>query len=72
MSETKTVRVRVAVAVDPDGTWNAVGWSGAKDDDDMVGLALDMVGTQESVYWLTADLPLPATVEIPAEVTRDE
>lgn len=62
----KTVRVRVAAAVDPTGQWSANGWSGADGDD--MDLAIDGVGEGEARYWITADLPIPVVREIVASV----
>lgn len=59
------VKVRIAVAVDDSGTWNACGWGGPTrtvSDEDKMGLAIEPVGTGERRYWLEAELDLP-TVE---------
>ena len=56
MSE--TVRVRVAVAVDSNGEWNACGAVGM-DDQDAMCLAADPLEFGEARYWLEAKLPLP-------------
>lgn len=67
----KTVRVRIAVAVDADGAWNASGWSSKNKtyDADAMGCAIENVGEGEARYWLEADVPLPAgATAIEAEV----
>ena len=69
----KTVRVRIAVAVDPNGEWNASGWNSLTDkyDDVAMGIALEGVGEGEARYWIEAELPLPtgaATVQ--ADIVR--
>lgn len=66
----KTVKVRIAVAVDLQGHWNAAGWCTAKPpkETDVLNLAIDGVGQGEKVYWLTAELTLPAQEEVAATV----
>lgn len=65
-----TVKVRIAVAVDPDGDWNACGWSSATDKTAR-DLATETVGEGEAVYWLEAELPVPATQVVQATVTLE-
>ena len=67
MTEPNTVTVRIAVAVDPAGCWNAVG-TNAIDDDDAMNLAIDGVGGGETRYWVTATLPIPEAREIAGKV----
>lgn len=58
----KTVRVRIAVAVDPAGEWNAVGWS--RDElEEGPGLASEGVAEGERVYWVEAELEVPVVVQ---------
>jgi len=70
----KTVRVRVAVAVTPDGQWNASGRSGGDDDETMddarsfFGGATQLECRGVSGAFLTADVPLPDVPEITADV----
>ena len=58
-----TVRVRIAVAVDPTGHWSSAGWSrddGSREEDgSLMDLAVDNVGQGESRCWVEADVPLP-------------
>ena len=63
----KTVRVKVAVAVDKHGYWCANGWKDATPEESR-DTASEMVDEGESIYWLTADLPVPEEVEVEAEV----
>ena len=60
---TQTVRVRIAVAVGPDGSWNACGWlresTGQPADKDAMDTAVDGTGGGAR-YWVVATLPLPA------------
>ena len=52
------VKVRIAVAVDHTGAWNSCGWrsAGPKDDEELMGIALEPLETGEAQYWLTAEL----------------
>jgi hypothetical protein len=63
----KVVKVRIAVAVDPTGSWNASGWDRA-DDDEMMRMACEVLEDGEARYFLTAELPVPEIVDIPATV----
>lgn len=70
----KTVRARVAVAVDEFENWSASGWDGARDDEMKDGI-LDLMEGATVLYWLTADLPVPEEQTVEAEVntaTTDE
>lgn len=64
-----TVRVRIAVAVTPEGEWNACGWSGSESDDDKMSICVDSLASGEKRYWLEADLEVPSTGEMQASVT---
>lgn len=66
------VRVRVAVAVGPDGKWNATGWSGACDDGEVMSLAIDSVEGGERRYWLEAWLEIPEIPTVEASVTEEK
>ena len=66
----RTVKVRIAVAVDPDGRWSAFAYS---DKDGIVktthdDLFVDDMKDGEARYFVTADLPIPETVEIQGTV----
>lgn len=75
MSSTKTVKVRIAVAVDEEGQWRCAGWMADPDDknafDDMMEIATEDLLPGEECYWLEAVLPLPNVKTIFATVTRD-
>ena len=68
-----TVKVRIAVAVDPKGRWVASGWSGDNSSGPESHNELlemyddDTIGPSERFFWLTAELPLPTIDEVPAE-----
>jgi hypothetical protein len=64
----KTVKIRVAVAVDQSGDWNAHGGARVREQNAM-STAAETLGSGEARYWLTAELPVPGTTEIAADVT---
>lgn len=70
-SKPRTVRVRVAVAVDKNGCWSANGAS-AFGDDDAMGFSVEHLETGEARYFLTAELPIPEVPEVAASVERVE
>ena len=53
----KTVKVRIAVAISPDGSWNSCGWSDGTEKECMA-IACDTVPEGESRFWLEAELPV--------------
>lgn len=68
MDKPKTVRVRIAVAVDETGDWSAAGWrmhpsrKAGKHDDELKEIALDRVqGKCVGFHWIEADIPIPET-----------
>ncbi|MFA5053170.1 MAG: hypothetical protein WC565_03890 [Parcubacteria group bacterium] len=67
MSEPKMqpgrVRVRIAVAVGPDGTWSASSWSGADTDDVKMAIADSMDSETIRWSWVEADVPMPEPEE---------
>ena len=62
---TQTVRVRIAVAVGPDGSWNACGWlresTGKPADKDAMDIAVEGASDGAASYWVEATLPLPTS-----------
>jgi hypothetical protein len=64
----KTVKIRVAVSVDPGGDWSASGCKGMKDQD-AIEFSRETIGDQERTYWLTAEVEVPETLEVPTSVT---
>jgi hypothetical protein len=67
MSEPKMqpgrVRVRIAVAVELDGSWSASGWSGANADTVKAAVA-DSLGSDDVRWsWVEADVPMPEPEE---------
>jgi hypothetical protein len=75
---TKTVRVRIAVAVDEKGNAYAVGWNdSAPDKEAMAEQAIDSLLTcefdaaqQTTLVWVTADVPLPVTPTVEGTVSQ--
>lgn len=63
----KTVRVKIAVAVDKTGDWNAIGGFGQEEKESMKDAMTDLE-YGEVHYWLTADLPIPEETTVEAEV----
>lgn len=55
------IRVRIAVAVDAGGEWNANGWGGADAsyDEEAMSLACESVGTNAARYWIEAEVRVP-------------
>jgi hypothetical protein len=73
MSDRKTVRVRIALAVDSKGRWSACGWvgdSGRLDDEEYAGHAQESLdsGLDQLVHFIEADVPLPTSETIQGEV----
>lgn len=73
---TQTVKVKIAVAVDPKGRWYAYG-SGdvasghlfpTNHDELLETVDIDQCGPNEALFWVTAELPVPAIREIAGEV----
>ena len=63
-----TVSVRIAVAVDANGDWNAVGFSGARSDAEKMGLCVETLQDGEARYWLEAELAIPDAPTVQADV----
>lgn len=55
------VIVKIAVAVDPKGHWNASGWSldGQDHSNSAMDVAVDGVADAEARFWITTVLPVP-------------
>jgi hypothetical protein len=72
----KMVRVRVAVAVDSAGWWNATG--SARDDDAQSARSAmrawrpDERTIPAQVVWVEADVPLPAEQTVPGAAVGEE
>lgn len=72
--KTKTMRVRIAVAVTEDERYNAIGWSdGRPDDDELAALAreaIEPMGLCEVVHFVEADVPVPGIPTIKGKVAQ--
>lgn len=66
---TKKVKVRVAVAVDEDGYWCAVGDSRSSEEDSM-HYASHRVSNGENQFWLEAELEIPEFKTVQADVVE--
>lgn len=67
---TKTIRVRIAIAISPDESWAAYGYWDAKTDKDIKeGLFFDGIADGEQIHWIEADVPVPFGQTIQGEVT---
>jgi hypothetical protein len=69
----RTVKVRIAVAVDPTGDWNSCGYktSDKGDEDGVMQICVDTLGSGEARYWLTAELEVPEAKEVVATVEKE-
>ena len=64
----KTVKVRIFVAVDSDGDWEAAGYPDCKTRD-MIHCSDKLCGERNDYHWVTAEIPIPdATLEISGTV----
>jgi hypothetical protein len=66
----KTVKVKIAVAVDPTGYWAAFG-DASMGNKAMMDIAVDSVELGEARYYLIAELAVPETKEIQAEIASE-
>lgn len=55
---TKTIKCRIALCVDPKGSWVAGGSDACVEDDAFYGLA-DTLEPGESCYWVEVEVPVP-------------
>jgi hypothetical protein len=65
----KTVKVRIAVSVDCKGEWSASGWSGTSSED-FHSYNMDSLEPGANRYWLEAELEVPETKTITAQVSQ--
>jgi hypothetical protein len=65
----KTVKVRIAVSVDSKGDWSSAGWSGSSSHD-FHSYTCDSLEPGENRYWLEAELEVPETKTITAQVNQ--
>jgi hypothetical protein len=68
MAKPKTIRVRIAVAVDAAGDWAAAGWRGAKDSEALeaaIDAGAELAGCYQ-VYYLSVEVPAAKPIELSA------
>lgn len=67
----KRIIIRVAVAVDPKGRWYAYGTNtGPNNHDELLEVTdFDVVGPNEALFWVTAELAIPEVSEVAGEAT---
>jgi hypothetical protein len=70
MTSSATVKVRIAVVVDPTGDWCAGGWKDCKGWQEAIDeLSWDFEDAHgEARYWVTIELPVPPPTVEPIEV----
>ncbi len=60
----KTVKVRIPVAVYPNGDWGSEGCSNSLTEGEMLAFIDTQWGRYErSIVWITAEVPIPEPVE---------
>lgn len=64
----KTVKVRIAVVVCSDGSWNSCGWSDGTEKE-LMEIACDAMPDGESRFWLEAEIPVSNVKIIAANVS---
>lgn len=71
---TRTVKVRIAVAIDPKGRWYAHGTdSFPKNHDELLEVVdIDQCGPNEALFWITAELPVPEVQEVAGKIAAAE
>lgn len=67
----KTIKIKIAVAVWPDGAWNSCGWSGGTDAE-KTSIAVEAGPTGERLSWVEANVPLPELETITGTVTPSD
>lgn len=67
---TRTVKIRIAVAVDPSGDWYALGYP--EPSDHIHGDCSEALQEGESRYWVTAELAVPEVAEVAGQVEPEE
>ena len=69
--EAKTVRVRIAVAIAPDGTWASGGyWRHKNDKERADNVFLDVISEHEQIHFIEADVPVPIASTIEGALTN--
>jgi hypothetical protein len=66
----RTVRIKIAVAVTPDGDWNAAGWRNAKGETRRDAAIEGLDADEYQTMWIEADIPLIETPVVRGEVVK--
>ena len=59
------MKVRIALAIDPTGQWNAMGWGDktfVRSDADKMALAVEPLAEGEARYWIEVEIEPPVPV----------
>lgn len=66
----RTIKVRIPVAVDPKGRWYAYGTATYPNNHgELLEVTdFDVVGPNEALYWVTAELAVPEITDVAGEV----
>lgn len=62
-------KVRIMVAIDPDGNWSAMGWEKATEDE-LKEIVAENIANGENYYWVTAMIEIPKIKEVDATDTK--
>jgi hypothetical protein len=56
------MKIRIAVAVSPDGEWNSAGWGGKHEvtDHDKMQIAIEPIPSGEARYFIEVEVELPS------------
>lgn len=65
------MKVRILVAIDGQGTWNALGASGCPDSMMMDDVLTDTLDNSMAFHWVEAEVPLPETKALKGEVIKN-
>ena len=66
------MKVRIALAIDQTGQWNAIGWgdkSFVRSDADKMAMAVEPLAEGEARYWVEVEIesPIPVVVTLVAK-----
>ncbi len=67
-NQTRTIRVRILVAVDSKGQWVSHGASGQNDATKRYWIVTEGLGERVAYRWVEADVPVPAEVTVEGDV----